>query len=699
MINKCVWVKVLVILLAAVSSTWGQYRVGVGRADCTGPAAEIAFMGYGKSSQKGCGIHLRQFSRAFIFDDGTKRAVFVSVDAGMMAHGVHYAVLAQLRKLYQDTYTQENVILSGTHTHNAPGGYLMYFLYDIPTLGFVRQTFDALVAGITRSIVRAHENMLEAEIFLSSGELLEANINRSPTAYLLNPEEERDKYPYNVDKEMVQLKIVESVNRTLIGAINWFAVHPTSMNYTSCFISSDNVGYAALLLEKHLNKNSLTGKGRFVGAFASTNLGDVSPNTRGPRCVTTGKECDLVSSTCDGQAKYCVAAGPGKDMFESTQIIATKLSNKAKTLLDTPDAKKLTGPVNYVQQFVDMPEERASINLPNGTVLQVHGCRPAMGYSFAAGTTDGYGEFNFAQGTKSSSIYWNTVRDLLFPPTKEDIDCHHPKPILINSGRISTPWEWQPSIVSVQLIRLGEVILIAVPGEFTTMSGRRLRKAVTEAAVESGGPAGTKAIVTGLSNVYTSYITTFEEYQIQRYEGASTIYGPHTLALYLKRYKDLTKALLQGERPDSGPTPPDLSNKVHNFVPGVLFDTAGLMHRFGDCLQHPPSKVKRGTTVSAKFVAGHPRNDIMQEGSFLRVEKLIGGDEWSVAATDADWDTKFIWKRTSTLIGGSEVTIQWEIPLDTPPGTYRIRHFGHYKQFLGGIHPYSGDTPSFQVED
>jgi hypothetical protein len=44
MINKCVWVKVLVILLAAVSSTWGQYRVGVGRADCTGPAAEIAFV-------------------------------------------------------------------------------------------------------------------------------------------------------------------------------------------------------------------------------------------------------------------------------------------------------------------------------------------------------------------------------------------------------------------------------------------------------------------------------------------------------------------------------------------------------------------------------------------------------------------------------------------------------------------------------
>jgi hypothetical protein len=42
--NQCVWVKVLVILLAVVSATWGQYRVGVGRADCTGPAAEIAFV-------------------------------------------------------------------------------------------------------------------------------------------------------------------------------------------------------------------------------------------------------------------------------------------------------------------------------------------------------------------------------------------------------------------------------------------------------------------------------------------------------------------------------------------------------------------------------------------------------------------------------------------------------------------------------
>lgn len=49
-------------------------------------------MGYAKTGQRGCGIHLRQFSRAFVFDDGKKTAAFVSVDACMMNHGVRNAV-------------------------------------------------------------------------------------------------------------------------------------------------------------------------------------------------------------------------------------------------------------------------------------------------------------------------------------------------------------------------------------------------------------------------------------------------------------------------------------------------------------------------------------------------------------------------------------------------------------------------------
>lgn len=49
-------------------------------------------MGYAKMDQKGNGIHLRTFSRAFIIDDGEERYVFVSVDSAMVGHDIRQEV-------------------------------------------------------------------------------------------------------------------------------------------------------------------------------------------------------------------------------------------------------------------------------------------------------------------------------------------------------------------------------------------------------------------------------------------------------------------------------------------------------------------------------------------------------------------------------------------------------------------------------
>lgn len=45
-------------------------------------------MGYAQVSQKGHGLHLRQYARAFIIDDNVKRVVFVSFDGAMIGHSV-----------------------------------------------------------------------------------------------------------------------------------------------------------------------------------------------------------------------------------------------------------------------------------------------------------------------------------------------------------------------------------------------------------------------------------------------------------------------------------------------------------------------------------------------------------------------------------------------------------------------------------
>jgi len=89
---------------------------------------------------------------------------------------------------------------------------------------------------------------------------------------------------------MTQLRFTSSQpGGSDLGILNWFAVHGTSMNNTNVLISGDNKGYASYLMEKHYNGNdTLAGKGAFVAAFASTNLGDVSPNTKGAVCVDTG---------------------------------------------------------------------------------------------------------------------------------------------------------------------------------------------------------------------------------------------------------------------------------------------------------------------------------------------------------------------------------------------------------------------------
>ncbi|KAK7602643.1 hypothetical protein V9T40_006617 [Parthenolecanium corni] len=682
----------LIFLGYSVLATSEAYRIGIGIADVTGPSVGIPFMGYANIEQKGQGIHLRQFSRAFIINDGIKTFVFVSVDCGMIGDGIRQSVLKRLQRKHQDLYTHKNVMISGTHTHSAPGGYLMDFLFDASTLGFVPETFNALVKGITLSIERAHKHQKEGRIFKTVGTLLNTNINRSPTAYALNPEAERQRYDCNVDRKMVQLKFFDTKNKG-IGMISWFAVHPTSMNYTNKLVSSDNVGYASILFEQKMNpRRNLIGKGPFVAAFASTNLGDVSPNIKGPRCQKSGVECDMNTSKCPSNTEFCVASGPGNDIFESTKIIAENLYSKAGELWNSPGVE-ITGNIHSVHQYVHMPSQTAEYENPStGERMIVHGCLPAMGHSFAAGTTDGPGLGDFKQGeTMPSNPIWNTLTNTLATPSANQTACHGIKPILLTTGEMHFPFEWQPEIVSTQLARIGNIVIACVPGEFTTMSGRRLRNRLQE---KLNLPNDDDVIIAGLCNTYSDYITTPEEYQIQRYEGASTIFGPYTLPLYLKQYEKLAE-VLESEDLDFGPTPPDISSSVLSFLPPVIFDSTPWGYNFGDCIQQPPASVKIGDTVRVKFVAGHPRNNLRLENTYLTVDLYTGN--WTVVATDANWETKFIWERTSTPLGTSVVEIQWHVKPTVRIGYYRIRHFGCSKSLFGSFTDYVGVTQVFKL--
>ena len=60
--------------------------------------------------------------------------------------------MKKLKALFGELYTEDNVAISGIHTHSGPGGYWQYMLYEVTSLGFVKQSLDVVVDGIVESI-------------------------------------------------------------------------------------------------------------------------------------------------------------------------------------------------------------------------------------------------------------------------------------------------------------------------------------------------------------------------------------------------------------------------------------------------------------------------------------------------------------------------------------------------------------------
>lgn len=114
--------------------------------------------------------------------------------------------------------------ISGTHTHSGPAGFLQYVLFQITSFGYVKETFDAWVDGISNAIIIAHRNLQNAKVYINNGKLVGSNINRSPTSYLLNPQSERDMYEDgDTDKNMMLLYMANAFTQKPLGVLNWFA--------------------------------------------------------------------------------------------------------------------------------------------------------------------------------------------------------------------------------------------------------------------------------------------------------------------------------------------------------------------------------------------------------------------------------------------------------------------------------------------
>ncbi|KAA1470483.1 Neutral/alkaline nonlysosomal ceramidase [Dentipellis sp. KUC8613] len=685
-----------------------QYLLGLGIGDITGPVVETNMMGYASLAQTDTGLHMRQRSRAFIIADASNssnRVVFINADIAMGDTGVRRSIVSQLSSLYPGLYDNTNIALVSTHQHSGVGGYLENLLPQITALGYVKETADAIVQGTVLAVQRAHANLAPGKLSLGNTSVVDGNINRSPSAYLANPAEERAKYQYDQDKDLTLLRF-DDASGNARGFLSFFAVHGTSLYENNTLVSSDNKGMAAYLYESSVEPSAMPGNNTFVAGFTQANVGDTSPNTLGAFCESPGQPydgqaCDFNSSTCGGTAEDCHGRGPGfrTSDFESNRIIAQYQVDGAKTLMSGSLAP-VSGAVKSVHTYLNMSFH--SFTLPNGTTVQT--CPPAMGFSFAGGTTDGPGAFDFVQGDNSSqpqNPFWEIVKGAVTPnPDAQQTACQSPKPILLNTGYAHTPYNWSPNTVDIQLFRVGNVVMLIIPGELTTMAGRRLRDAVRTQLVAQG-VLGDDAyvVVAGPANTYAHYIATKEEYGVQRYEGASTIFGQYTLDAYIDKYGSLVSFLADNATgvPASDPAPPDLTSQEITLRTPVIQDNPPSGKHFGDVLADVSSSpYHAGDNVVVQFVGANPRNNLRLEGTFLTVDQLVNG-AWSPVRSDSHPSTIYEWNRTNTFTGTSTVNITWTIEDGTPSGTYRISYFGDSKPLIGAISAFTGRSSNFTV--
>ena len=511
----------------------------------TDSAVGLPMQGMADASQITTGVESRLFARAFIVaaegsQTAAERVAIVVADIWSCTRRVKDGVLARLAAAHPDLYVEENVLIAGTHTHSAPGGYSGNLLYDyVFTIGGCDEaTVTCIVEGCVRAIEAAHANLAPGRIFVNRGEVADCGRNRSEAAYLCNPADERNGWGADTDREMLLLKFVKvadgGVERS-VGALNWYAIHPTDRGQKNTLVTGDSKGYASSLFEQQMGADH-SAQETFVAAFANANCGDVSGN------VELGHIPDGIHDRAQMQKH-------GRQQFEvAQQLFATA-------------SEEVSGPVDHRHTRVDFS------NLRLGPAARTW---PAsLGASFAAGSSEdsvpvpdlGFHEgmivanldegddlISGLAGLGLSAIFGvSLIDETEATPEREG---QLPKPVIFMPG-IESP-SVAPQVLPVQLLRIGTIAVLGIPGELSTMAGRRLRSTVLD-SLSSAGVA--HVALSTYANEYSQYVTTLEEYGAQQYEGASTLFGPHTLEAYQRVAAGIAGAIAQGGSVNPGPVP------------------------------------------------------------------------------------------------------------------------------------------------
>jgi hypothetical protein len=251
-----------------------------------------------------------------------------------------------------------------------------------------------------------------------------------------------------------------------------------------------------------------------------------------------------------------------------------------------------------------------------------------------------------------------------------------------------------PKAVPLMALRLGDRMLVSVPGEMTEEMGRRVRASVS--AATAGAGIGT-VVIAGLANEYADYFTTPEEFDAQHYEGGATIYGRASSVAIQEALTGLAGDLATGKpAPPAYPYDPTngVSPTADPFSTGAATGTITAQPQAAVRLAHPAVSWQGGPRgfdrpldnafvtvqrqVAVKVKVKTPRKKKKkrprrhgQSPTFtgkLQVAAAKTRTVYRWQTVDSDLGLNILW----TVDANGLYRAEWEVPLDAPAGSYRF---------------------------
>lgn len=494
-------------------------RIGAARVDITPPPGPSMF-GHGPDSVASQGAWTRLECRVFVFEatgrTGPERFAIVPCDLPAISYALYRDIAARTK----DVVPSDHLLVTATHTHAGPAHY-----FDSPAYagllstrrpGFDDVMLQMLSTRIAKGIAEAASRLTEAELRWVTTSVWGMTRNRSLDAYELNgapPPGPTDRplcagqggvpalaTPDEAGRRALEqgpcknvgraCEVVDPLLETLemrtigelpLGSITFFAMHPTVLPAHNRLFGADVFGVASRELERQM---------RLEWATRARSRG-VNPDSDPLAAIVNTNEGDI--------APVWVAGN-----LEEARRIGHELADGAWRAhsTDPPFSKSAFLDARMVE--ADMMQATAR--------LHVDPSRPAM---IGQGSSHG------------GSDHATSIDDILarLPDWASPGGAQEPKASLLSGFQPKlVSREAFPSRVPFSVWHVADRWIAAVPGELTLASGHRVRRAVEQMT----GATHEQTLVAGLADGYLQYVATCEEFQLQRYEGGSTLYGPLT---------------------------------------------------------------------------------------------------------------------------------------------------------------------------